>query len=387
MDLLVAADDRTGALETAATLADRLGTPIPVSAWSTWPAASAAVAGSAGSAGSRDTDAGIAVVDLGTRHLSPGDARARIGDLVVVGRVAHKLDSTLRGNWPDELAAYAERRPILLVPSLPEHGRTCVGGVVLEHGRPVHEGDAGTDVRRRVTSSRPAVLLRSAGVSDVIDCADRDEIVDWLVEPSGVVVADAATDDDITAIVAAWNQARDEVVLAGTSAVIGASVPTPRPTGASRPASAIVGPILVVCGSIHPATRAQLAEAARAGIPVATIADDLTARRLEEAGVLVLATEIPVGDVDEPLAVAAATALAGGVAALRHEVALGALVVIGGDTAAAVFGDAAVSVHGSVVPGTARAKVAGFDMPVITRSGGFGSERALIDLVRGTLRS
>jgi hypothetical protein len=38
MDLLVAADDRTGALETAAALADRLGTPVAVYAWSTWQA-------------------------------------------------------------------------------------------------------------------------------------------------------------------------------------------------------------------------------------------------------------------------------------------------------------------------------------------------------------
>jgi 4-hydroxythreonine-4-phosphate dehydrogenase len=370
MDLLVVADDRTGALETAATLADRLATPIAVSAWP-----------DRRSAGAPHE---VVVVDLGTRHLSPAEARDRVGDLSATGRAAHKLDSTLRGNWPDELAAWTDRRPVLLVPALPEQGRTCVGGVVLEHGRPVHEGGAGTDVRRRVTSSRPAELLRGAGVQVVDELAGLDQIAAWLVDPVGVAVGDAATADDIAAVVAAWWDGRDDVLLAGTSVVIGTAAPV-RGAGVTPPA--IDGPVLVVCGSVHPAARAQLEELERAGIPVVTIADGITADRLRDAGVLVLVTEIPVGDVDEPLAVAAASALAGGVADLRREVALGALVVIGGDTAAAVFGAAAVAVHGTVAPGTAWARVDGFDMPVITRSGGFGSDRSLVDLVRGTLRS
>lgn len=365
MQLLVAADDRTGALETAATLADRLGAPVAVTAWPSMPAGP------------------VAVVDLGSRHASPHDARSRVCDLPEWGRVAHKLDSTLRGNWPDELAAYADRRPVLLVPALPEQGRTCVGGVVYQHGRPVHEGDAGTDVRRRVTSSRPAELLRAAGVHRVVELADLGKTIAWLADPVGVAVADAVSAEDIAGVVAAWSDGRVDVVLAGTAAVIGAVAPG---HGRSVRPPVTDGPILVVCGSVHPVARAQLAEAERVGLPIATIADHITASRLQDAGVLVLATEIPVGDVDEPVAVAAATGLARGVADLRRDVSLGALVVLGGDTAAAVFGDAAVSVQGTIAPGTAWSLVDAFDMPVVTRSGGFGGERSLVDLVRGTLR-
>lgn len=368
MDLLVVADDRTGALETAAILADRIGSPIGVSAWPSRP---------------DPAGTGIAVVDLGSRHLSPIDARARIAALETTGRVGHKLDSTLRGNWPDELAAWAGRRPVLLVPALPEQGRTCVDGIVLDHGRPVHEGDAGSDVRRRVYSSRPAELLRGAGVHDVVELGERSAVGAWLSDPVGVAVADAESTDDIAATVAEWEGAPDEVVLAGTSAVIGAAAPD-HGTRSAPPGTA--GPILIACGSVHPVARAQLAEAERAGVTVTTIADDITAGRLRDAHELVLATEIPVGDIDEPLAVAAASTLAAGVDDLRRAVGLGALVVVGGDTAAAVFGRATVSVQGTVTPGTAWATVDGFDMPVITRSGGFGSDRSLVDLVRGTLR-
>ena len=55
--------------------------------------------------------------------------------------------------------------------------------------------------------------------------------------------------------------------------------------------------------------------------------------------------------------------------------------MLGGDTVAAVAGDASVVVHGSIGVGTAWAEVAGFDQPVITRSGGFGSEHALVELI------
>jgi uncharacterized protein YgbK (DUF1537 family) len=325
----------------------------------------------------------VAVVDLGTRHLSPADARARVAQLSARGGgVAHKVDSTLRGNWPDEIAARAAARPVLLVPALPDLGRVCVEGVVLAHGRPVHEGAAGTDVRRRVTTSRPADSLRAAGVAEVVELGDVDAVTRWLDDPGGVAVADATDTATIGALVGAWLPYAGDVVLAGTSAVIGAIAPGGGP--AVRLPS-FAGPVLVVCGSVHPATRAQLAVAERHGIPVATIADDVTARQLVEAGALVLATEIPVGDVDEPMAVAAAANLAAGVERLRRTVGVGALIVIGGDTAASLLGTAPVSVSGTFGAGAAWALVDGFEGPVITRSGGFGGERALVELIRGTL--
>lgn len=366
MDLVVAADDRTGAFEVAGRLADAGNGPIAVTAWPDVP----------------EHDEAVGVVDLGSRHLSPGEARERARALAVGSRRAHKIDSTLRGNWADELAGRAA--PTLLVPALPEFGRVCVGGEVLDHGRPVHEGAAGTDVRRRVTSSRPAVLLRAAGAGTVVEVTDADEARTWLAAPQGIAVADAHDDDDITALVVAWQAGGDAVVLAGPSAVVGRArsgdVPPSVPPRCD-------GPILVVCGSVHPLARAQIDFAERRGIPVTSLADDITARQLREHGVLALVTEIPVGDVDEPMAVAAAASLARGVADLRRRVELAALVVIGGDTAAAVLDGGRAVVHGSVAPGTAWATVGDDLLPVITRSGGLGSDAALDELVRELRRA
>ena len=60
---------------------------------------------------------------------------------------------------------------------------------------------------------------------------------------------------------------------------------------------------------------------------------------------------------------------------------VGTLIVIGGDTAAALLGDALVVVHGSVRPGTALVESLVVDVPVITRAGGFGAIDALSELL------
>lgn len=365
VELLVAADDRTGAFESAAVLADHGTGPVTVTAWPR----------------TASPDRPVGVVDLGSRHLSPADAADRVGGLPTASYHAHKIDSTLRGNWPTELAARSRRSPVLLVPSLPALGRTCEGGVVLELGRPVHEGNAATDVRRAVHTSRPAESLASAGEHDVTEVTVRAGLEEWLTSPSGVAVVDAIDDDDIAAIVAHWTDRADEVVLAGTSAVVGAAAAVVSQGDDTLDVPPVDGPVLVVCGSVHPASRRQIEFAERRGVPVSSIADDIAARQLEREGTLVVATEIPVGDVDEPLAVAAASALARGVHDIRRHVELGAIVILGGDTATAVIGDADVQVLGSLGPGEAWVDADGFDAPIVTRSGGFGADHALVDLL------
>ena len=372
--LLVTADDRTGAYETAAALADHGAGPVGVHVWPDAPDA--------------DADDSFAVVDLGSRHLPPSEAAERAAHLPAPGRYAHKIDSTLRGNWAEELVGRQRvtGQPVLLIPALPALGRTCVGGIVLDHGRPVHEGTAATDVRRRVVTSRPADTLRSADAGVVTELAGGTAVDDWLTDPSGIAVVDAIDDATIAEAVERWSAVAG-VALAGTSAVVGAAAAT---LGADLPVAAfptIDGPILVICGSVHPSARRQIAVAEHHGIPVTHLADEISARLLRSSSALVLATEIPVGDVGAPIAVAAASGLARGACDLRSLVDLGAIVIIGGDTAAAVIGHHAVTVRGSVDAGTAWVEADAFDVPIVTRSGGFGSDHALVDLLHTTLRS
>jgi uncharacterized protein YgbK (DUF1537 family) len=365
--LHVAADDRTGALEVAAALADRGAGGVDGVGVTVWPEQS--------SAGQ------VCVVDLGTRHLSPQQAAARAARLTASGPVAHKIDSTLRGNWAREIVArhITAHMPVLLVPALPALGRVCVGGVVLNGGRPVHEGDP--DVRHGVGSSRPAEHLRAAGASDVVELATATEVAAWIAAPRACAVVDAGSDADLDAVVAVWP--RSSVLLAGTSATIAAAAGTP-----PRPVHRrINGPALVVCGSANPVARRQLAVAADRGTTVAKDAASAM-RAIAARRDAILTTPIPHGPVDPEQADVEAARLAAEVAEVAAKAThLAAIVVIGGDTAAALLGATAVRVLGSVAPGTAWLVSPRFRVPLITRAGGFGEDRAVADLLWGTLRS
>jgi uncharacterized protein YgbK (DUF1537 family) len=366
--LHVAADDRTGALEVAATLADRHAGGLTGVTVDVWPAAP-----------SDD----VIVVDLESRHCPPDEARARAASLPTSGERAHKFDSTLRGNWAVELVQRTAggSRPVLVVPALPALGRVCVDGVVLVGERPLHESDAGSDVRRVVTSSRPADHLAAAGAATVSGLSCPDEVEEWLEAPDGIAVADASTDDDLRRIASAWT-GHERVVLAGTSAAIGAAAGPVR----TVLAGSVPGPVLVVCGSASALARRQVEAAVSDGAVLAAGAES-AGEALRSGRHVVIAAEHRTAAIDDGAAEAMAAELAERARSIVRSGGARALMVIGGDTAAALLGRAQVRVLGSIAPGTAWVDSPAFEQPVITRAGAFGSDRALATLLRGTLRS
>ena len=219
--LFVVADDRTGALEVAGACADATGAPVVVET----------------SLRHDDGAPRIRVVDLGTRHLAAREAADRAGAVGTFDAAAadspvvhaHKIDSTLRGNWAAELVArhVATGRRVLVVPAFPLVGRQCIGGVVVANGVPVAEGAAGVDARGAVASSRPAELLRAAGASTVVELRRGAPLDGWLRRTSAAsaafAVCDAGDDSDLHAIAAAWTDVAVDVLFAGTAGSIGAA--------------------------------------------------------------------------------------------------------------------------------------------------------------------
>lgn len=388
--LAVLADDRSGAIETAGALAPWIGGPVTVTPWSILPTA---------------LDPGPAaatVVDLGSRHLDPAEAgqRARAagrpGAAASAGPVlqAHKIDSTLRGNWAHEVVARLDGGRLLVVPALPARGRTCVDGEVRVDGVPVHRSASGVDVAGPTGGARPAVHLLDAFAR--IPCPDRVAAVSefgpsgvgaWLRDPHGATAAvvDASTDRDLDAIAATVASVVASAgvgswpLVAGSSATIAAFARViARDPGGS---STLVGPsgaggVIVVRGSRHPAACSQVdrLRSTDVGIPVVVIEPDPSSDAVVD----------PVHD--DPVRLAARVAR--DVAASAHR-ALAArpdavMVVLGGDTAAAVLGDHAVEVVGTLGDGASWGRWR--DRVVVVRPGGFGDADALVRLVRGTLR-
>ena len=292
------------------------------------------------------------------------------------------------GNWASELVARhaATGRPVLVVPSYPALGRTCVGGVVLVDEVPVHEGAAGHDVRTPVSNSRPADMLRAAGALDVVGCHDLTDLVDWLEVPGGIAVADAATDNDLAAIANRWVGV-DGVLFAGTSAAIGSAGARLFDSEERNERPSVRGPVLVVCGSAHPHAVEQVERAAEHGAQVLRDGYELAVDAVAN------------GEPDRPRSAdtgrtrcrrmrprATVAAMARAVSAIAATHQLGAIVVIGGDTADAVLGPERLDVGGLVVDGTPWALRPGRDRPlIVTRGGGFGGPDALVELVWGTL--
>ncbi len=340
--LVVTADDSTGATEAGAACADAgfdvdvvpFGVPSPAG-----------------------TPRGCLVVDLRSRHLTPGEARRRMQATTVGTHRMHKIDSTLRGNWAEEISAVAEGgRKVVLIPSHPLAGRICDGGVVYVDGVPVADSELGDDPRLPVRSSRPSETL------DGVELSGPAALTGWLARSStGVAIVDARTLTEIDELVKIALIAAD-VLLAGPASVVGAvaKLSSPERSGAHLPEPLLPEPILVVCASLHPVSRVQIAKVGQAGVEVVTSS--------------------VVRGADSELVAAEVAERAHRLVAERGT---RSVILVGGDTAEAFIGDNVVRVFGSIDVGVSLgdARIRGNLLRIASKPGGFGTANTLVDLV------
>lgn len=348
--LHVTADDRSGAMETASLFAD-----AGLRAWArSWDGDDVL-----------DPVAQCVVTDLRSRHLAPASAAVRAQVVAsTIGVVhAHKMDSTLRGNWAAELGALHMGRGVLVVPAYPSAGRTCEGGIVKVRGVPVGETEFAIDSRSGIASSKPGDILRAVGFGDVCEAVGEDGIRRWLrAGATGACIADARSDDEVLAAVRTVG-IDDAVLVAGTALTVASLSGVLRPPALPMlPA----GGVLVICGSRHAASRAQAtAVEGLPGIAVLYPPDEL------QADPEVVALELAVRAHDFVDTHRPAT-----------------IVLLGGDTADAFIGERTVRVLGSLAPGLAVGEVAleGRTVTVLTKPGGFGQDQLLMNVLarRGT---
>lgn len=329
MRVIVLADDLTGALDTGVQFSQRgLRTVV-------LPFADEAAPPRRDGGG---TGAEVLIVNTGTRDAAPDRARQVVREWV--DRLARrepqwwykKIDSLLRGPWRAELAAVQERLGCgaLVCPAYPAQGRVVRGG---------------------------AVLL-----------ADGTRVGD-LAPPARGLTADAATHTELDGVVRAALEAGIPLLCgsAGLAAALARylvpdpPVPSPLPLGPHR--------VLVVVGSRTPLARRQAA----------------ALRPAEDAGASVRLLLAPPGEGPEDTAHAAELARAS--ARLHREQQFGALLLTGGETAAAVLRELralSVEPRHELLPGCPAAVVRGGSADgalLITKSGSFGADFALLRIV------
>ena len=328
-------------------------------------------------------------------------------------RVYKKIDSTLRGHPGLELRVLMDTlgaRAALVAPAFPAQGRTTVSGRQFVNGVPIEQTSFGQEV---TTSDLRALFAGDADEAVVL--LSRDDLqlgADHLARrfrrerEVGLWIADAEDESDLAEVAAAVLASPLRVMCgsAGLARAI-AAASGQRPT----PPSAIgsEAPVLVVAGSRHAATVAQVHALARRGevvvrpeVALLEQGDPSAAARTvaRVVDVMVTGRSVVLSTADLPDVAAdrvdVAARLASIVAGVAHRIRLGGLVLTGGDTAWAVcdaLGSDSVLLTGELQPAIATGTLMGGqppNLPVVTKAGGFGDEavlgQAMAFLARGS---
>jgi D-threonate/D-erythronate kinase len=357
LQIAIIADDLTGALDTAAPIAGRGTTAVVALA----PEALEDVL-------SQNADA-VAVNTL-TRHVPP-DAAAQVAGRVAAhlasarsGIVLKKIDSRLRGNVAAEVMAVARAlgvRRVVVAPAVPAQGRIVDAGYVRGAGI---EAAVGLDIGAHFAAATGQGLI--------------------------VEVPDCRTDGDLDAIAATCLAAAGEVLAVGAHGLGAALAGRLAPPGGRGPAFRPEPPVLLVAGSQDPATAAQIAALAAARpdlmlveAPGGRVPEPASATGTGPAPAIAVLRSTP-----GPVADANAGARFGaGASAWVEAMRPRTLLLTGGDTAAEVLQRLrcrTVRIGGEAAPGMPWFRIADGSMTIVTKSGGFGADSALVDMLRGS---
>ncbi len=333
----IIADDLTGACDSAARAA--------LAGWHPLVLPAGGGAGSPPNASEAGTGHTLLVVSTATRNQPPEQAAKAVAEVArallargVLPRFK-KIDSTLRGPWAAEVASLRQvtgAQVVAVAPAFPACGRIVRSGTVYADGKPAGE---------------LAPALAAAGVCDAL-------------------IANAESDKDLAAFVESISRRRATVLWVGSAGLARFAfgpppageqtreLPPPRstpprftPPRFTSPRFTKAARWLIVAGSTHPATLAQV-EAAQVGVR-------------DAVGVAVeVVSHVP--------------------KALERDT---GLFLVGGDTAEGAVGALqveALEVFGEVLPGIATGRMLGgraHDVPFLSKAGGFGRPDALIQAI------
>ena len=335
--LLFTADDRTGSLEIGGLVAD-IGHLTPV--------------------GPDAQSENVCVVDIATRHLDAAAAKEKMTACLQrpADMRAHKMDAGLRGNWAHEIQVLLDHGyKVAIVCSYPDAGRRCKDGVVYIHDKPVTESVFANDPLNLPISSRPRDVLDEASVVGDVEVWDANDNAEMYQRVDQALA--------------------EGRILVGASGVMGALAERVLPE--SRVAAVqLTKPLMLVCGSLNPLSRAQL-EACQC-----TLEEPDQVQRVRDLihsqGFAAVASPELKGEITDAEALDMAERLAQIVDQCWSQ--LGSLLIVGGDTVAAVVGDRTLNVLGNIAPGI---PVSELDhVFLITKGGGIGSVNSLNEIVR-----
>lgn len=215
-------------------------------------------------------DTQVLIVDAETRHLPPQEAGAIVGQIAADAAAAgvtciyKKTDSGLRGNIGAELAAVLEHFPgqvLHFVPALPRLNRITQNGVQYINGQEVAASVFGRDPFEPVKQSRVAdIIAQQTSVPVTLDSSVE-------AVQQGIVVYDAATVSDLEKIARDLRESGQFRLLAGCAGFAQMLPELLGITVTAAPPPKLPRRLATICGSINPITLAQMDAAESAGTP------------------------------------------------------------------------------------------------------------------------
>lgn len=368
----------------------------------------------------------VLVMDAETRHLPPQQAYDIVYRAVSqatklgVPYIYKKTDSALRGNIGAELTALLRasgRSQLPFLPALPQMGRCTRGGVHYIQNIPVAESVFGQDPFEPVTRSSVTELIALQSDVAAVSCP-APRYGQGLPEGEGVAVFDAQSEEEL-ALAGKLLLKADRLHIMAGCAGFGAVLPDLLGLGTkARPSlPPLDSRLLVLCGSVNPITLAQLEKAQESGFARMrmTPAQKLTPGYFASAEGLAQIAEwkktLAVCDTciidandeggNELTAEFAAAhgmtmedvrqGISGALGLIMKELFacddLGTLLITGGDTLLQCMNQMGVyemEPIGEMAAGVvlSRFSLSGTSRFVISKSGGFGEETLLLDLMR-----
>lgn len=271
VELLVIADDLTGACDTGAQFAGQ-GVPTLVTMEIDL------------AFDSTEDEYFIIVADTESRHLSAAEAAARVEAVVRRARAAgvnhfyKKTDSTLRGNIGAELQALLRasgNRALAFAPAFPKLGRFTRSGHQYVGDRLLRETAFAADPLDPVTESYiPAIIPRQTDIPTRIIGRTADEA---LIDERGerIIVFDAESDDDLRRVGERLKRERLLGALAGSAGFAACLPALLELRTRAQPNLDCPARMLAINGSLNEVSLRQVANAEACGFAVVHLPPEL----------------------------------------------------------------------------------------------------------------
>lgn len=399
MELLILADDLTGALDSGVQLA-KAGLNTLVVHEPSYDILR------------ERPDTQVLVIDTETRHETAEHAYRKVYE---VARRAYdegfrliykKNDSTLRGNIGSELAALMDATNngrLFFAPAFPLLNRITVNGIQYADGVPLDRTVYARDPLNPVTKSNVADMI--AEQTDIAAISTSLENLSAAIENApgrAIFVIDADSNEELSET-GRFLAGRKNLLLAGSS---GFSAALPDILGKRRPEREYpLSPqkTFVLCGSLNAYSLEQVRHAADRGVPLFSLAPEQLqrgyahsaagsrfrqslARVLAEKGCAILQTGTDITDTKADDCLDVAKHIGRLAAEVAADTALDMMVVFGGDTLLGVVSSlrgAVVIPQCEVLPGVVQSSLIWKDgrTALVSKAGGFGGPDTLTRLL------